>query len=51
MASKRDKKRDIPPANLNINQNWLSQLVEEINVRFPPDGEGWATINQICEAA
>ena len=46
MASQRDKKRNVPPANLG----WLKQLADEINVPLPPDGEGWATMMQICEA-
>jgi hypothetical protein len=47
MAGKRDEKRDVPPANLG----WLKQLADEVNVPFPPEGEGWATMTQICEAA
>jgi hypothetical protein len=45
MASKRDQKRDVPPANVG----WLKQLVDEINVPFPPENEGWYTMSQICE--
>jgi len=46
MASQRNKKRDVPNANVN----WLKQLVDEVNVPLPPEGEGWATMSQICEA-
>lgn len=45
MASQRDKKRDVPNANVN----WLKKLVDEINVPFPPENEGWYTMRQICE--
>ena len=47
MAGKRNKNRDVPAANLG----WLKQLANEVNVPFAPEGEGWATMNQICEAA
>ena len=47
MAGKRNEKRDVPPANLG----WLKQLADEMNVPFPPEGEGWATMTEICEAA
>ena len=46
MAGKRDKNGDVSAANLG----WLKQLANEVNVPFPPEGEGWATMSQICEA-
>jgi len=46
MASKRDKKSDIPTPAVG----WLTELAQELNVTFPPEGEGWATMAQICEA-
>jgi hypothetical protein len=30
--------------------SWLTALAEELNVGFPPEGEGWATMSQIVEA-
>ena len=46
MAGKRNEKRDIPPTNLG----WLKQLADEVNLPYPPEGEGWSTMAQICEA-
>jgi hypothetical protein len=43
MASKRNKKPDVPPPGVN----WLEQLASEINVPTAP--EGWYTMAQICE--
>jgi len=44
MASKRDKVRKVSTTGLT----WLSKLAEEISVGFPPEGEGWATLKEIC---
>jgi len=46
MASKRDKITDVPTPGVG----WLTALAEELNVSFPPEGEGWATMTQIVEA-
>jgi len=46
MASKRDKKSDVQTPSVG----WLAALAEELNVGFPPDCEGWATMSQIGEA-
>ena len=46
MAGKRNKITDVQTPRIG----WLAALVQEINVGFPPDDEGWATISQICEA-
>jgi len=46
MASKRDKKSDIQTPGVG----WLTELAQELNVTFAPEGEGWATMAQICEA-
>jgi len=46
MASKRNQKSDIQTASVG----WLSALAEELNIGFPPEGEGWATMSQIAEA-
>jgi hypothetical protein len=46
MASKRDKITDVPPPAIG----WLAALVDELNVSFPPEGEGWTTMAQIAEA-
>lgn len=46
MAGKRNQKSNIPTPAVG----WLAALVQEINVGFPPEDEGWATISQICEA-
>lgn len=46
MASKRNQKSDIQTSGVN----WLTELAQELNVGFPPEGEGWATMTQICEA-
>jgi len=45
MASKRNKERNIPPSSIS----WLQQLVDEVNVPFPPEGQGWYTMSEICE--
>ena len=47
MASQRNKERNIQTAGVS----WLNQLIEEVNVPFPPKEEGWYTMAQICEAA
>jgi DNA polymerase I-like protein with 3'-5' exonuclease and polymerase domains len=44
MASKRDKKQDIPTANV---KSWLEELAAEVNLPEAPDG--WFTMNEICE--
>jgi hypothetical protein len=46
MASKRNKITDIQTPGVG----WLAALAEELNVSFPPEGEGWATMSQIAEA-
>ena len=46
MASKRNKIPNIPPPAVG----WLSALAEELNVSFPPEGAGWATMTQISDA-
>lgn len=46
MASKRDKKPDVQAPGVG----WLTELAQELNVSFPPEGEGWATMAQIVEA-
>ena len=46
MASKRDKIPNVPTPAVG----WLAALVEELNVSFPPEGEGWTTMAQIAEA-
>ena len=46
MASKRDKISNIQTPGVG----WLTELAQELNVSFPPEGEGWATMAQICEA-
>ena len=46
MAGKRNKITDVPPPAVS----WLTELAQELNVSFPPEGEGWATMSQICEA-
>jgi len=46
MASKRNQKSDIQTPSVG----WLTALAGELNVGFPPEGEGWATMAQICEA-
>ena len=46
MAGKRNKITDIQASSVG----WLRALAEEVNVSFPPDGEGWATMVQITEA-
>jgi hypothetical protein len=46
MASKRDKIQSVQTSSVG----WLSALAEELNVSFPPEGEGWATMAQIVEA-
>lgn len=27
----------------------MQQLVDEVNVPFPPEGKGWYTMSEICE--
>jgi hypothetical protein len=46
MARKGNQKSDIQTSGVG----WLAALAEELNVSFPPEGEGWATMAQICEA-
>jgi hypothetical protein len=46
MASKRNQKSDVQTSGIN----WLTELAQELNVSFPPEGEGWATMLQIVEA-
>ena len=46
MASKRNQKSDIQTSSVS----WLTELAQELNVTFAPEGEGWATMSQICEA-
>jgi hypothetical protein len=46
MASKRNQKSDIQTSGVG----WLTELAQELNVTFPPEGEGWATMAQIVEA-
>lgn len=46
MAGKRDKITDIQTPRVG----WLTALAEELNVSFPPTGEGWATMSEIAEA-
>jgi len=46
MASKRNQKSDIQTSSVS----WLTELAQELNVSFPPEGEGWATMSQIVEA-
>jgi hypothetical protein len=45
MARKRNKITDVPTPAVG----WLAALAEELNVVFPPEGEGWATMSQIVE--
>jgi len=44
MAGKRDQKSNVPPAGVS----WISKLAEEVNVPFPPDGEGWLTLTEVA---
>jgi len=44
MASKRDKKQDIPAPGI---KSWLEELAAEINIPVAP--EGWFTLTQICD--
>jgi hypothetical protein len=46
MASKRNQKSDVQAPGVG----WLTELAQELNVSFPPEGEGWATMLQIVEA-
>jgi hypothetical protein len=46
MASQRNKKSDVQASGVG----WLTELAQELNVSFPPDGQGWATMAQIVEA-
>jgi hypothetical protein len=46
MAGKRNQKSNIPTPAVS----WLNELARELNVGFPPEGEGWATMSQIVEA-
>jgi len=43
MAGKRDKIRKVPTPGVS----WLSKLAAEISVGPPPEGEGWATLQEI----
>lgn len=43
MASKGNKKQNIPPADVS----WLEELAAEINIPLAPPG--WFTIAEICE--
>ena len=43
MASKRDKRSDVPAADVD----WLTKLAAEINIPFAPPG--WFTMTQICD--
>lgn len=45
MARKRNTITDVPASGIS----WLSELVNELAVGFPPKDEGWATMSQICE--
>ena len=45
MARQRDKKSNFPTAGLG----WISKLAEEVNVPFPPQGEGWLTLSEVAE--
>ena len=46
MARKGNQKSDIQTPGVG----WLAALAEELNVGFPPEDEGWATMSQIGEA-
>lgn len=46
MAGKRDKIPNVQTPGVG----WLAALAEELNVSFPPEGAGWATMSQIAEA-
>ena len=46
MARKRNQKSDVQAPGVG----WLTELAQELNVSFPPEGEGWATMAQIVEA-
>lgn len=43
MAGKRDTKSDVSPSSVN----WLTELAQELNVPYAP--EGWYTVSQIGE--
>lgn len=44
MARKRNQKSDVPPTGLG----WISKLAQEVNVPFPPPGEGWLTLTEVA---
>jgi hypothetical protein len=46
MARKGNQKSDVQAPGVS----WLTELAQELNVSFPPEGEGWATMAQIVEA-
>jgi len=46
MAGKRDRISNIQAPGVG----WLTELAQELNVSFPREGEGWATMAQIVEA-
>lgn len=45
MVSKRNKDKHVQASNLN----WINKLAEQINPPFPPDGEGWLTLGEVCK--
>lgn len=45
MAGKRDKKPNVQTSGVN----WLSKLAEQVNLPFPPEGEGWLTLTEVAE--
>lgn len=28
--------------------SWISKLAEQVNVPFPPEGEGWLTLSEVA---
>lgn len=45
MASKRNQKSNVQTSDLG----WISKLAEQVNLPFPPPGEGWLTLTEISE--
>lgn len=45
MAGKRNQKSDIPASGVG----WITKLAEQVNVPFPPPGEGWLTLGEVSK--
>jgi hypothetical protein len=45
MVSKRNKDKHVQDSGLD----WINKLAQEINPSFPPEGEGWLTLGEVCK--